>query len=283
MGGTYLEFPISPIDIDWLPFESKKLLVSITSGKFQTFEGSLYTERIRAIKHFQRACPDQFDMFGTGWQHHGLGALFSTHRLFPSYKGPVESKHRTMRQYRFAICYENTSNLAGYVSEKIMDPLRCGCVPIYLGAPDIARHIPRDCFIDRRKFSSYSEMEAFISNMDAEAYETYMQAIRSYLASSRYTRYLPKNYARRVIRILETPGVERGLEFAREGIRKLSLHASLQGLRTGGFHEKIRRLLFVFRYSRAADWLVLVRAASRLFFRKVGVMQFIYWVRILKI
>ena len=38
--------------------------------------------------------------------------------------------------------------MSGYITEKILDCLESGIVPIYAGAPNIDRIIPNDCFID---------------------------------------------------------------------------------------------------------------------------------------
>jgi hypothetical protein len=45
--------------------------------------------------------------------------------------GPVEDKLKTLRQYRFALIIENSDE---YVSEKIVDALLAGVVPLYVGA-----------------------------------------------------------------------------------------------------------------------------------------------------
>ena len=72
----------------------------------------------------------------------------------------------------------------GYITEKIFDCLVGGCVPIYWGASNINEYIPKKCFIDKRKFSTYDELYDFIKSMDKETYDGYLAAAREYLTSA---------------------------------------------------------------------------------------------------
>lgn len=52
-----------------------------------------------------------------------------------------DDKHEYLKQFRFNLCPENSNN-KGYVTEKIFDSIRAGCIPIYWGSdnnpePDI--------------------------------------------------------------------------------------------------------------------------------------------------
>lgn len=42
------------------------------------------------------------------------------------------------KPYRFVICMENSSK-PGYVTEKIVNGMLAGCIPIYWGAPDVVK------------------------------------------------------------------------------------------------------------------------------------------------
>ncbi len=52
--------------------------------------------------------------------------------------GGEAAKIAFYRDYRFALTYEN-SKRAGYITEKLFHAKVAGCVPIYCGAPDVAR------------------------------------------------------------------------------------------------------------------------------------------------
>lgn len=69
-----------------------------------------------------------------------LGALFhNDDTLWNSNNGGRKSgdwhgaKMNCLKQYKFDICIENT-NVAGYVTEKLVDGLVAGCIPIYAGS-----------------------------------------------------------------------------------------------------------------------------------------------------
>lgn len=52
----------------------------------------------------------------------------------------------TYRGYRFVLVVENCS-VRGYVTEKIVNAMLAGCVPVYYGAPDIADHFNTDAMV----------------------------------------------------------------------------------------------------------------------------------------
>lgn len=73
----------------------------------------------------------------------------------------VDNAHWTknvdlFKSYKFVIAVEN-SLLPGYITEKMVNPLLAGAVPIYLGAPDIVEHFNPKRFINVRNFP---DMEA---------------------------------------------------------------------------------------------------------------------------
>jgi hypothetical protein len=54
------------------------------------------------------------------------------------YKGYVEAKVDSLASYKYSICLENSS-YDGYITEKFIDAFLCGTIPIYWGAPDVAK------------------------------------------------------------------------------------------------------------------------------------------------
>ena len=141
-------------------FEDKKLLTSISANKTSDYKDELYTERERLISYFETEIPDQFDMYGVGWNA-------ETHK---SYKGRPESKIVTYSHYKYALALENTRNVKGYITEKIFDCLTCGIVPVYLGADDICDYVPDKCFIDYRKYGTPKKLLDYILSISNEQY-----------------------------------------------------------------------------------------------------------------
>ncbi|HJV44233.1 MAG TPA: glycosyltransferase family 10 [Bacillota bacterium] len=152
----------------------QNLCTLIASGnKSSSHPMELYTERMNAIEWFEQNQPNDFDFYGHSWNHQD----------HPCYKGLSFNKIETLSHYKFAICYENARDVAGYITEKIFDCFNASCVPIYLGANNITQYIPPQCFIDRRLFSSYDDLFQYITNMSEETYDGYLQAIEQYLSS----------------------------------------------------------------------------------------------------
>ena len=81
--------------------------------------------------------------------------------VLPAYRGPVPEKLAVLAAYKFSLCFEN-SRFPGYVSEKIFDCFFTRTIPIYLGAPDIARYVPPQAFIDLTRFANYADARAYL-------------------------------------------------------------------------------------------------------------------------
>ncbi len=185
-----------PKNLDFDINKKTKLCTMIIGHKFASHPLELYTERIKAIRWFEQNHPEDFDLYGTGWdKHYFKGALSMLNRFevlrkflkpkYPSYKGTVKSKREVLQKYKFAICYENARDIPGYITEKLFDCFFAGCVPVYWGAPNVTEHIPADTFIDRRNFVTYDELYSYLKNMPDEGYMEYLDAIKSFIESDK--------------------------------------------------------------------------------------------------
>lgn len=177
-------------------FSNKKLLVNISMNKFSTYPNELYSGRRDAIRYFEKARPNDFDLYGVGWDNPGLNVrskwpLPNFNRAFApytSYRGMVKHKWEVFPRFKFALCYENVSDQPGWITEKIFDCMRADSVPIYWGAPNVSEYVDPEAFIDRRKFKSNQELEDYITGINENQYERYREAIATYLASERFER-----------------------------------------------------------------------------------------------
>ncbi len=173
----------------------------------------LYSERVKTIRWFEQNAPQDFDLFGTGWDvpaaRRGLMGkalgrvqrqLFSRigNVYFPSYRGKVVSKLETFQKYRFSICYENVRDISGYITEKIFDSFFAGCVPVYWGASNISTHIPDTCFIDRRKFANHEDLYHFMLAMTESEYIAYQERIAAFLTSEQVRPFSAEFFAKTI-------------------------------------------------------------------------------------
>ncbi|MBU1667016.1 hypothetical protein KKC13_01245 [bacterium] len=193
-------------------FNNKKLCCTIAGNKVATDKNELYSKRIEFIRWFEKYHIDDFDLYGVGWSGKNFGKsligrilnkskflrkLFSP--CFPSYKGIVESKKEVMQNYKFAICYENIKDQNGYITEKIFDCFFAGCVPIYWGAKNIDKHIPSNCFIDKRLFDDFEQLYVFLINMDKITYLEYLDNIQNFLNSSKANPFRADTFANTIV------------------------------------------------------------------------------------
>lgn len=179
----------------WERADRLRKLVVINANKRPTDKHrELYSKRIEAVAAL--APFDAIDLFGPGWDRFWLkiGRLrrtlywpaFKHHRVLKQVNcGPCGSKYEALSRYTFSLCFENML-MDGYVSEKLIDCLYAGTIPVYLGAPDIADHVDADCFIDFRRFASYEALWQHLQSLDDATIAAYRDAGKRFLASDRF-------------------------------------------------------------------------------------------------
>lgn len=75
-------------------------------------------------------------------------------------------KWATLAAYKFDLAFENAI-ARDYVTEKFYDPLIAGCVPVYLGAPNVEEYAPgSNCFIKAADFSGPKELANYLLHLD---------------------------------------------------------------------------------------------------------------------
>ncbi len=104
---------------------------------------------------------------------HGYGR-FLRNRTLPNDSGRP-TKLQVLSGYKFNLAFENSIE-EDYVTEKFFDPLEAGCVPVYLGAPNIDDYAPGDhCYIHVADFNGPKQLAEYLLdlNEDEEAYNAY--------------------------------------------------------------------------------------------------------------
>ncbi|WP_428231332.1 glycosyltransferase family 10 domain-containing protein [Flavobacterium sp.] len=166
-------------------FNDKKLLVNISGNKTSKGSYELYSERLKTISYFENNYLDELDLYGIGWDEIN----------HPCYKGIVENKSDVLKNYKFAVCYENMENIEGYITEKMFDCFYANTVPVYWGAKNIDKYVPTECFVNRMDFKDNETLREYLVNMSESDYNEKINAINNYLESEKYKLFLPKNYA----------------------------------------------------------------------------------------
>lgn len=193
-------------------YRKEKLLTLIAQNKKAKHPLELYSKRLEAIRWFEKYHPNEFDLYGIGWDEYtfeGIRPVRALNKLrlfrklfaghFPSYKGRIERKKPVLEKYKFAICFENAKDIPGYITEKIFDCFFAGCIPIYWGANNVTDHIPKKCFIDKRDFDSYEKLYEFIKGMDDITYQRYINNVQEYLNSPMSYEFTAECFAKTII------------------------------------------------------------------------------------
>ena len=162
-----------------------------TNKRFFSPPNELHTKRIEAVIYFGKF--GEIDLYGRGWDK-PVGDSKDWDIVTRSYKGSIESKYDTLSKYRFAICFENMA-LSGYITEKIIDCLHVGTVPIYWGAQDIEDYIPKGCFIDMRDFKDYAALRTYLKSIDNKKMNEYRENAKQYLDSEQYRQFTKEYFA----------------------------------------------------------------------------------------
>jgi alpha(1,3/1,4) fucosyltransferase len=216
----------------------RRFLVMVNANKVPPLTlNELYTERLRALAHF--AGDPEVDLFGFGWDgpvlrvgdrrmprslrraQHELQRRLQSWRppgdeisraIRSTYRGTSPDKAATLAGYTFSLCFEN-SILEGWVTEKIFDCFYSGTVPVYLGAPDIERWVPTECFVDVRRFSDYAELRSYLLDLTPAEIETFRVAARDFVRSARFRPFTKRAFAERIAQILaeDLPAASGGL------------------------------------------------------------------------
>jgi hypothetical protein len=190
--------------------EQRKFLVMINGNKLPAISWQeLYTERMRAVEFFGRT--GEIDLYGIGWDgppyrvgpriwlpyvvrraERQIQGWWQRVRPDPlleaarrAYHGPTQSKAETLGQYTFALCFENMI-LPGWLTEKMFDCFFAGTVPVYWGAPDVEKYVPKHCFIDMREFSGYPQLRDHLRSLGTADVRQYKEGARDYLKSAQF-------------------------------------------------------------------------------------------------
>lgn len=144
-GENFIFFPFGGCWIDEKnrKFHDKTKLVSIIVSKKRNVPD--HNKRHELISLYK----DKIDVYGRGYV-------------------PIEPINLGLKDYMFHIAMENQSR-DYHFSEKIINPIMCGTIPIYYGMPSISDHFdPRGIII----FKDISELKIILSNLNIELYNS---------------------------------------------------------------------------------------------------------------
>lgn len=195
---------------------------SIANPEFHRHEGSLLGERYKIITWFSDNHPTELDFFGRGIRNKYYGMSFRgfgvLQKILPKglihviasilqkdiirvYKGevPALDKSLVLNRYRFNFCFENTSNISGYLTEKLFDCFYSKTIPIYWGAPNIEDLLPENLFVDYRNFTSIEELYRYMTSFSYSDALAMFNAQKEFLESPRSENFKVKKFVQTIV------------------------------------------------------------------------------------
>jgi len=180
-----------------------KFKISSRSIKRYAMKNQLHDKRLEAIDYFYKK--SLLDIYGPNWDNlNNLPLRWRTilkaniQKLSPM---PCIDKKRTISHYKFSICIENTS-YSGYLTEKIIDSLVAGAIPIYLGDPNVEKIIPHDIFINMRDYNSWNDLYFKIKSIGKNEGENMIKSARQFLGSEIGQSFTYYNHAKKIFDLI---------------------------------------------------------------------------------
>ncbi|MDC3244813.1 glycosyltransferase family 10 [Gammaproteobacteria bacterium] len=186
--------------------------ISINKAPYGKYKKDLYIERLNTYKWFEKNEPNDFHLYGIGWDRPLKKGIFKNiiiskiiakldikaKNFVNTYKGLVDSKAQVLQKYKYSICYENSYGLNGHVTEKIFDSMFAGCIPVYWGAKNISTYIPEECYIDRRNFLNNKSLYEYLKSIDEKTYHDYQKSINDYFKTDRFNKFSIEYFAKQI-------------------------------------------------------------------------------------
>lgn len=175
-----------------------------------------YQARVKILDWYERHAPAEFHLYGRGWDRPAalpgrwgrvrnqvrklVARLRAVKSPYATWRGPVDDKIELLTRARFCLAHENCRDLAGYVTEKLFDAFRAGCVPVYIGPKEITDLVPADCFIDGRAFATPEALHAHLRGISDDQYRSTQERIRAFLSSPAAKPFSQDHFAEVLVR-----------------------------------------------------------------------------------
>lgn len=194
----------------WKDFDHREIFCTLIAGnKKCNHPLELYSKRLEAINWFENNKKSKFKYFGAGWDIKSfccntfVGKILNRLRLGTTLSstccGKIKNKGEVLNNCKFSICFENARDIPGYITEKIFDSLSYGCIPVYWGALNIDKYIPKNCFIDMRDFDSHESLVKYLESIDEDKFNQYHLAIKSFFGSNQAKQFSHPHFVETII------------------------------------------------------------------------------------
>lgn len=179
----------------------------------------LYSWRRKLARAAEKCTPPVLDVYGRGWRGERApgDATATRDRAYLCATGAAQvnlqglranrdwalEKRALISAYRFTIATENYRGNLGYISEKIIDPLLAGCVPVYLGDERITSIVPESAFVDVRRFRTLPRLLAYLEKCPEVEWQQMRAAGAAWLQAGGAQPFSGASFAAAATRTLE--------------------------------------------------------------------------------
>jgi len=168
----------------------------------------------------------------------GYKKVDSGGRYMNNVGGPVKDKIEFEKDYKFSMCFENTSSV-GYTSEKIVEGFAGRTVPIYWGDPKVCEEFNPEAFINCNDFDSLEDALEYVKKVDEDD-ELFLKMLKAPILKedSKARIYLRENYLSDYLyQILS--------QDADKAFRRNRIYQGERYEKQAIFHEKIDRMFYL--------------------------------------
>ena len=160
-------FPLFLIGINWFNKPQPRPLPSnptymLGVDQIQNNRERFITERKFCSFVSNRSFPDRVSMFKSLSNFDrvdSLGGLMNN--VGRVLGGAQQEKIEALKNYKFNIAFENSYH-DGYITEKVLEPLGAGCIPLYYGGSKVKKFFNSNSFVYRQDFNSEQEYIDYI-------------------------------------------------------------------------------------------------------------------------
>ena len=148
------------------------------TNHYQNFDGELYSFRRELATFLSVEYPELFSLGGLRWERASLKSL-----------GRTENKLEFLLGRQFNICVENCYTQRGYVTEKLLECICAGAIPIYYSNGHDAGLVPDDVYINAANFESPKEIVDYCMGLSEHEREQLVTRGWQWLCSSNALRF----------------------------------------------------------------------------------------------
>lgn len=166
--GRHLRYPLWAQDVDFRTVAAGKAASPTDDDALNRGFCSLVVSNFRACDPMRVRVIEAVDSYKT---------LASGGRFRNNVGGPVANKMEFIAKYKFNLAAENSS-APGYTTEKLVEPMAAGTVPIYWGNPLVGTDFNKEAFIDLGDYSSTESAVKAIAAIDNDS-QAYLKMLRA--------------------------------------------------------------------------------------------------------